>query len=52
MLGQPELYLGPAEKLFSRDGGVKQESTRELLTKFANAFAAWIERVGAGKGFR
>lgn len=44
-LGQPEIYLGPAEKLFECNGAVKEESTRELLAKFAAAFADWIERV-------
>lgn len=43
MLGQPEIYLGPAEQLFEAGGAVKQTSTRELLAKFMAAFAAWIE---------
>jgi chromate reductase, NAD(P)H dehydrogenase (quinone) len=45
MLQQPELYLGPAEKLFTEQGEIKQASTRELLTKFITAFGEWIERV-------
>jgi chromate reductase len=45
MLQQPELYLGPAEKLFTDAGEVKQDDTRALLAKFAKAFAEWIERV-------
>jgi chromate reductase len=52
MLQQPEIYLGPAEDLFDRDGRVKREDTRELLRGFAIAFADWIERVivrGAGR---
>jgi len=44
-LGQPEIYLGPGEKLFEKSGAVKEESTRALLTKFGAAFADWIERV-------
>lgn len=51
-MGQPELYLGPAEKLFGADGAVKQDSTRELLAKFASAFAEWIDRVEKTPGFR
>ena len=47
MLQQPELYLGPAEKLFGADGAIKQDDTRALLTKFASAFADWIELVRA-----
>lgn len=43
MLAQPEIYLGPAAKLFEADGAVKQESTRDLLTKFGQAFADWID---------
>lgn len=46
MLQQPELYLGAAAELFDEHGETKQESTRELLAKFARAFADWIERVG------
>lgn len=51
-LQQPEIYLGPAEALFERDGRVKRDDTRELLRGFASAFADWIERVmvrGAGR---
>ena len=43
-LAQPEIYLGPAGKLFEGEGAVKQDGTRELLTRFAQAFADWIER--------
>jgi len=45
-LGQPEIYLGPAAKLFDESGEPKEQSTRDLLTKFAQAFADWIELVG------
>jgi chromate reductase, NAD(P)H dehydrogenase (quinone) len=51
VLQQPELYLGSAEKLFTDAGEPKDEKTRELLTKFAGAFAEWIDKVGAkGRG--
>lgn len=43
-LGQPEIYLGPASKLFGEDGELLKDSTRDLLTKFVDAFDAWIER--------
>ncbi|MDZ4692826.1 NAD(P)H-dependent oxidoreductase [Terricaulis sp.] len=42
-LGQPEMYLGPADKLFSDSGEILQPGTRELMTKFAAAFSDWIE---------
>ena len=43
VLQQPEAYINGVEKLF--DGGkLTNDSTREFLTKYAAAFAAWIER--------
>ena len=45
MMQQPELYLSNAGQLFAPDGSVKEESTRQLLTKFGTAFADWIEQV-------
>lgn len=45
MMQQPEIYLGPAAKLFEKDGRVREERTRDLLTAFGAAFADWIERV-------
>jgi chromate reductase len=43
-LGQPEVYLGSAQDLFSEDGEPANEETRDLLSQFMEAFAAWIER--------
>lgn len=43
-LQQPEMYLGPAEKLFDADGAILNESTRKLMTTFAAAFSDWIEQ--------
>jgi chromate reductase len=40
---QPEAYIGGAADLFDADGILKNESTRDFLTKFAQSFAAWIE---------
>ena len=31
VVGQPELYLGPAKDVFNDDGSLKEESTKELL---------------------
>jgi chromate reductase len=43
-MGQPEVYLGPAAKLFGEGGELLKDSTRELLKSFIDAFAEWIER--------
>ncbi len=43
-LQQPEAYVGGAASLFDDQGNLKVESTRELLRKLLEAFAAWIER--------
>lgn len=50
-LQQPEMYLGPAEKLFSPEGAILNDDTRKLMTKFVTAFGDWIEVMSArGKG--
>ncbi len=46
-LGQPEMYLGPASQLFGEGGEILKESTRDLLKKFMQAFADWIETIAA-----
>lgn len=33
VIGQPELYLGPAQNLFDAEGNIVDEPTKELLTK-------------------
>ena len=43
---QPEAYIGGAATLFDKEGNVTNESTRDFLKSFMEAFAAWIERVG------
>lgn len=48
-LQQPEAYIGGADKLFDASGNLTNESTREFLRKFADAFAAWIELILSGK---
>ena len=42
-LQQPELYLGGAAKMFDAEGNFSDNSTKELIVKFLNAFASWIE---------
>ncbi len=43
---QPEAYIGGAATLFDKEGNVTNESTRDFLKSFMEAFAAWIEKVG------
>lgn len=33
VIGQPELYFGPAQEMFDSEGNISQDSTKELLTK-------------------
>lgn len=42
-LQMPEAYIGGADKLFDAQGKLNNDSTREFLTKFMQAFAAWVE---------
>jgi chromate reductase len=39
---QPEAYIGGADKLFDDSGNLINDSTREFLMKFMNAFAEWV----------
>ncbi len=40
---QPEAYIGNATDLFDESGKLVNDSTREFLAKFMQAFAAWVE---------
>jgi len=44
ILQQPELYLANVGAVVDEGGKLTNEGTRELLRKFIEAFAAWIER--------
>jgi len=44
---QPEAYIGGAAKLFDDSGALASEPTREFVTRFMQAFAAWVERHAA-----
>ncbi len=44
VMQQPEAYIGGAGDILDAEGKVKNENTRQFLRKFAEAFAAWIER--------
>jgi chromate reductase, NAD(P)H dehydrogenase (quinone) len=41
---QPEAYIGGAAKLFDASGNITNETARELLMKFMNAFSAWVAK--------
>jgi chromate reductase len=43
-LQQPEAYIGGAAGLFDANGVLTNESTRDFLRKFMEAFSAWIEQ--------
>jgi chromate reductase len=46
-LQQPEAYVGGADKLFDDKGQLIVNATREFLSKYMQAFAAWDERNAA-----
>jgi chromate reductase len=39
VIGQPELYLGPAQGVFDKEGNITDASTKELLTKALGVLA-------------
>ncbi len=39
---QPEAYIGGAAKLFDNNGNLNNESTKEFLSKFMQAFENWV----------
>lgn len=43
-MNQPEAYIGNAANLFDEKGNLTNDSTREFITKFMQAFAEWISR--------
>jgi chromate reductase, NAD(P)H dehydrogenase (quinone) len=44
MLQQPEAYIGGAGNLFDDKGNIADDTTRDFMEKFLQAFSAWIER--------
>ena len=46
---QPEAYIGGVNKLFDSSGNLTNDSTREFLRSFINAYAAWVELILAAK---
>jgi len=41
---QPEAYIGGAAKLFDEAGRLTNDSTRDFIAKFMQAFGAWVEK--------
>lgn len=44
-MAQPEAYIADASGLFDDEGNLTNESTKEFLKKFMEAFEKWIERI-------
>jgi chromate reductase len=40
---QPETYIGGAAKLFDEGGNLINDSTKEFMKKFLDAFARWVD---------
>ncbi len=45
MMQQPEAYVGGAGDLFDAEGEIVKDATRTFMTKFMEAFAAWVARL-------
>ena len=41
---QPEVYFGQADKMFDEEGKLNNEKSRDLLRKFIEAYAKWVDR--------
>ncbi|MRW93416.1 ACP phosphodiesterase [Duganella sp. FT80W] len=46
LLQQPEAYIGGAANLLGPDGKLNNDSTKQFLKKFIDAYAAWVEKTG------
>jgi chromate reductase len=44
VLQQPEMYLGAVDKLVENGGKVTSDSGKQLLARFLDTFARWVER--------
>ncbi|HEY7006706.1 MAG TPA: NAD(P)H-dependent oxidoreductase [Sphingomicrobium sp.] len=45
VLQQPEAYVGNAAKLFDASGALIDDSVRDFLKKYIEAYALWVERI-------
>jgi chromate reductase len=50
LMPQPEAYLSGAAGFFDKDGALKDDALKALLTKFMAAFADWVEKILRGPG--
>jgi len=41
---QPEAYIGGAAQLFDANGNITNETTREFLRRFMDAFGVWVAK--------
>jgi chromate reductase len=44
MMQQPEAYIGNAANILGPDGKLNNDASKQLLTKFGQAYAAWVEK--------
>jgi chromate reductase len=42
-MAQPEAYIGTVDKLLDADGKLADDGTRKFLSKFMQAYAAWVK---------
>jgi chromate reductase len=47
LLQQPEAYIGGVNKVFDDSGAIGNDAVRELMRKFLERFAQWVERHAA-----
>jgi chromate reductase len=44
LLQQPEAYIGNAANILGADGKLNNDASKQFLTKFGEAYAAWVEK--------
>jgi hypothetical protein len=44
VMPKPEVFLRNAEGMFSKTGELTDAATRDVVTQWLKAFAAWVER--------
>lgn len=47
-MAQPEAYVGSADKIFDAEGNIANDSSRQFLQNFINAFDRWVAVHTAG----
>ena len=48
-MAQPEAYIGGATELFDDSGNLTNDSTKEFLRGFMQAFGAWVQQIQKNK---